>query len=99
MCASVKGAVGGREGCLGQFGVSLQWRETSVCGGRVQAGAGVGVTAGAGPCMEQLPAGRPSPAGDGCGQVSSLAWPLGALTSLISQAVVLRIHYLQLLGR
>ena len=40
MCASVKGAVGGRESWLGQFGVSLQWRETSVCVGRVQAGAG-----------------------------------------------------------
>lgn len=49
------GAVGGRESCLGQFGVSLQWRETSVCVGRVQAGAGVGVPAGAGPCMEQAP--------------------------------------------
>ena len=45
------------------------------------------------------PAGGLSPAGDGCGQVSSLAWPLGALTSLISQAVVLRTHYLQFLGR
>lgn len=86
----------------GAVGVSLQWRET-VC---VWGGADVGVE---GQCRvswsirampegwamhePSSPAGGLSSGGDGCGQVSCPAWPLGTLPSPISQAASLPVYY------
>lgn len=36
-----------------------------------------------------------SSGGEGCGLVSSAAWPLGTLTAPLSQAAGLPVHYLQ----